>query len=235
MYPKCHAASGTVSAMTESELAATFTGQRIMRRRVPRGTSGISSAESFSENSISPATAPNESWRLTLAAEYGFAASRMASAVINEVGGSFSRPKIGAMSSIDCMTPARTADWLAPVAATNTHTAMMHSTELLLDFPRASCRILIRNATCIPDMATMCVMPARPIAMYAPASSYSSSLLPMSSDFIKAAASRGNMRSISAHTLRLISCPKLSHAERCADMTSGGVLTLATRKIPFEL
>ena len=71
--------------------------------------------------------------------------------------------------------------------------------------------------------------------MYAPASSYSSSLLPMSSDFIKAAASRGNMCSISAHTLRLIFCPKLSHAERCADMTSGGVLTLATRKFPFEL
>ena len=84
-------------------------------------------------------------------------------------------------------------------------------------------------------MATMCVMPARPIAMYAPTSSYSSSLLPISSDFINAAVSRGKMRSISAHALRLISCPKLSHAERCAEMTSGGALTLATRKMPVEL
>ena len=40
----------TDTEVTESELAATFTGQRIMRRRVPRGTSGISSAASIASS-----------------------------------------------------------------------------------------------------------------------------------------------------------------------------------------
>ena len=70
----------------------------------------------------------------------------------------------GAISSIDCMKPALTADGLAPVMSTKSHTKAIQMTALLLPLPRMNCSSPTRNETCIPETATMCINPARDIA-----------------------------------------------------------------------
>ena len=72
------------------------------------------------------------------------------------------------MSKSDCITPARSAEGLAPEARTKIQTAAMQQTELRRERPKINCTRLIKNATCIPEMATICVIPARPIAIYVP-------------------------------------------------------------------
>ena len=59
----------------------------------------------------------------------GFMSKIAASAKASEVGPSFSRRKIGAISSSVCMMPARTAEGDAPVMNTKKQTSRMPATE----------------------------------------------------------------------------------------------------------
>ena len=162
-YPKCSAVTGSVNTVTPADIvteASTYlTGRHFMRS----GSLFIAASKSFPEKHIIPAIAPKLSWRLILAAAYGFESRISARIAESEVTASFSRRSTGAISSIDCMKPALTADGLAPVTSTKSHTSAMQITALLLPLPRTNCSSPTRNETCIPDTATMCMNPARDI------------------------------------------------------------------------
>ena len=102
----------------------------------------------------------NESCSATLPAENGLHAKSSASAVRSDVGGSFSRPRIGANSSSAAMNAARRIDALAPAITANT--AINGSASAAESFRRPNSRRTkpSRYVKCIPDTATVCIMPA---------------------------------------------------------------------------
>ena len=82
----------------------------------------------------------------------------------SEVMASFSRRKSGAASTVLCIKAARTTEGDDPATGTNSQTAIIAKSaagRFLLT------RLLIkptRKATCIPDTATICKIPARDIS-----------------------------------------------------------------------
>ena len=181
-----------------------------------------------------PAIAPKESWRLTLAAACGFCKSTSASTVESDVAGSFSRRNTGAMSSIDCMKPARTADGPAPVIATKHHISAMHKSELRRVLPRIYCKNPTRKETCIPDTAATCIKPERESARYKAVLSYSVLLSPSITERMKPDVSAGKIAFVSAATPRRARVGSAEN-EKPPSVSTISDFELAVRYIPFAL
>ena len=118
------------------------------------------------EMSIMPPMAPKESCSAALPASAGLISSITASAKVREVAPSFSRPKRGAISSMDCMNPARTVEGAPPVIITNSHTSTRQIRDERLFLPIMSCKKPTRKATCRPETATTWISPEVRIFTY---------------------------------------------------------------------
>ena len=67
---------------------------------------------------------------------------------------------IGAITRIVCITPARTAEGGAPVMNTKNQTSRIPAIDDIGRAPKSSWIIPTKNATCMPETATMCIKPA---------------------------------------------------------------------------
>ena len=165
MLPKCSAVSGTVNTIAPTELAVVAIKKvRTLRRGresfIPAGSSRSLSARcSAPDTQNSPAIDANESCRLTLPAAKGFAASKTASAVSSDVGGSFSRPSSGANSTSAVINAARSTEGLPPAMTVNTIISGRPMIAVVRRFPVKRRKKPSRNARCSPETATVCMMP----------------------------------------------------------------------------
>ena len=157
--PKCSAVSGAENASTAREAAIVVTGTR-SRLCSRRPKAAIMLRVSGSARRTIPAIAEKDICRLILAQLKGLISRISASAVIRDVGPSFSRRKIGAITRIVCITPARTAEGGAPVMNTKNQTSRIPAIDDIGRAPKSSWIIPTRNATCMPETATMCIKPA---------------------------------------------------------------------------
>ena len=84
---------------------------------------------------------------------FGLIISKIKSANDKLVGESFSRPKIGAISSRLIISDARVTDGVKPIIAAKNHTRGIPIKAVILLRPLTSAIIDIIKETCIPDTA----------------------------------------------------------------------------------